>query len=116
QEDLTTSLMLNICSLKLLVKQCSFNKYHYDRINQLKTSLLNLSSSQSLFISCLIPHSSITRYELLNNLTNLQLSFDTLRSSYIETRLYLIKDTCQSSKIIQSEDHLLHSFFHCKVY
>ncbi|CAF4795230.1 unnamed protein product, partial [Rotaria sp. Silwood2] len=111
QEDLTTSLMLSICSLKLLVKQCSFNKYHYDCVNQLKTSLVNLSSSQSLFISCLIPHSSITRYELLNNLTNLQLSFDTVRSSYIETRLHLIKDTFQSSKIIQSEDHLLHLFF-----
>ncbi|CAF3254720.1 unnamed protein product [Rotaria sp. Silwood2] len=112
QEDLTTSLMLNICSLKLLVQQCSFNKYHYACVNQLKTSLLNLSSSQSLFISCLIPHSSsITRYELLNNLTNLQLSFDTVRSSYIETRLHLIKDTFQSSKIIQSDDHLLHSFF-----
>ncbi|CAF4332394.1 unnamed protein product, partial [Rotaria sp. Silwood2] len=112
QEDLTTSLMLNICSLKLLVQQCSFNKYHYACVNQLKTSLLNLSSSQSLFISCLIPHSSsITRYELLNNLTNLQLSFDTVRSLYIETRLHLIKDTFQSSKIIQSDDHLLHSFF-----
>ncbi|CAF4444316.1 unnamed protein product, partial [Rotaria sp. Silwood2] len=78
---------------------------------QLKTSLLNLSTCQSLFISSLIPHSSITRHELLNNLTNLQLSYDRVRSSYIETRLNLIKDRFQSSKIIQSEDHLSHSFF-----
>ncbi|CAF3136587.1 unnamed protein product [Rotaria sp. Silwood2] len=111
QEDLTSSLMFNICSLQLIVKQCSFNKYHYDCVKQLKTSLLNLSTCQSLFISSLIPHSSITRHELLNNLTNLQLSYDTVRSSYIETRLNLIKDRFQSSKIIQSEDHLSHSFF-----
>jgi hypothetical protein len=103
--------MLNICSLEWVVKQYQFNEYHNECINELKISLLNLSSCQSSFISCLIPHSSITRYEITNNLTNLQLSFDSVRSSYIETRLHRIKNTFQSLKSIQSEDHLSHAFF-----
>jgi len=103
--------MFNICSLGLLLKQCEFNEYHNESINELKTSILNLSSYQSSFISCLISHSSITRHKLTNNLTNLQLSFDSVRSSYIETRLHQIKNTFQSSKSIQSEDHLFHAFF-----
>ncbi|CAF1360199.1 unnamed protein product [Adineta steineri] len=106
QQDLICSLILHICSLELLVKQCNFNEYHNNCMNELKSSLLNLSRCQSLFISCLIPHSSsITRDEVLNHLTNLQLSFDSVHSLYIKVRLQSIENT------FQSDDVLSHAFF-----
>ena len=103
--------MLDICSLQIVVERQQFNAYHYEYSKELRTSLLNLSSSQSSLISCLITSSSITRHLLHNHLTNLQLSFDSLRSSCIQIRLRQIKNTFQSSTSIQSEDHLSHAFF-----
>ena len=104
--------MCSICSLRIVVKQYQFNDYHNEHRNELKTSLLSLSSSQSLFVSCLSTQSLVTQDELNNRLANLQLSFDSLRSSYLKTRLRLIKNTFQpSTSTIQSEDHLAHAFF-----
>ncbi|UJR18462.1 hypothetical protein I4U23_005367 [Adineta vaga] len=110
QEDLMNTLLLHICSLQLMVKQCKFNEYHQHFINELESSLKNLSSAQTQFISNLLP-SSINHDEFQNHLLNLQTSFDSLRSAYIKARLHRIEQVFQSSTTIRSRDHLSHAFF-----
>jgi hypothetical protein len=99
--------MFNICSLKYVIKESKFPEYHNDCIKQLKSNLLNLSSCQALFIYNFISNSSINH----DQLSNLQLSYDSVRSSYISTRLHRIENYFHTSKSIESEENLSHDFF-----
>lgn len=104
-------LLIDIYSLELVVEEYQLNEYHSDCIDHLKANLLSLSSSQSLFISYFISNQLISRHELNTHVSNLQFNFDSVRSSFIQTRLHRIRHTFQSSIPIQSEDHLSHAFF-----
>ncbi len=103
--------MLHICSLQLMVNQCQFNKYHNDLINELESSIYYLNSCQSSLISSFISLKSITKDEFIYRLLNLSKSVQTVRLSYKNIRLDRIENILQSTKTIQSEDHLSHAFF-----
>lgn len=111
QEDLITSLMCHTCSIQLMVKQCSFNDYHVHYAQELRTSLLNLSSCQTKFISILISPSSITKDEFIREINNLQEAFQSVRLAYITARIHRIKHILEYELQMQSNDQLSHAFF-----
>jgi hypothetical protein len=111
QADLITSLMFHVCSLQAMVKQCSFNKYHNDLIDELQSNFSEFITCQSLVIEDLISPCSITRQIFHNHLTNLQSTLNCLNSAYKQVRLRRIEDVLQSGNKTQSEDHLSHAFF-----
>jgi hypothetical protein len=94
-----------------MVNQCQFNKYHNDLINELESSIYYLNSCQSSLISSFISLKSITKDEFIYRLLNLSKSVQTVRLSYKNIRLDRIENILQSTKTIQSEDHLSHAFF-----
>ena len=111
QNDLMSSLLLHVCSLQSMVKQCKFNEYHNNCVNELESSLINLNSSQTIIVSNLLPSSLINQEEFKNHLLNFHTNFDLLRSAYIKARLHQIENVFQSSKTTDSHDHLSHAFF-----
>ncbi|CAF4619324.1 unnamed protein product [Rotaria sp. Silwood2] len=111
KEDFITSLMFNVCSLQLMVKHCSFNDYHNDFASKLESSLLHLSSCQSIVVSSLVSSPTVTQDEFTHQLTYLQEAYKSLRSDYVKARLQRIQHVFESSTIIQFEDHLSHTFF-----
>ena len=111
QEDLITSLMIHVCSLEFMVKNCSFNDYHRDFVYELESSLLRVSTCQSMVISSLISPSNITNEEFSQQLIDLQSAFDSVRKAYISARLYRVRHVLEFGSTIQSEDHLSHAFF-----
>jgi hypothetical protein len=94
-----------------MVNQCQFNKYHNDLINELESSIYYLNSCQSSLISSFISSKSITKDEFIYRLLNLSKSVQTVRLSYKNIRLDRIENILQTTKTIQSEDHLSHAFF-----
>jgi hypothetical protein len=111
QENLISSLMINISSLQLMVNQCRFNEYHHDLINGLESSIYYLNSCQSSLISSFISSKSITKDQFIYRLKNLSNAVETVRLSYKNIRLYHTENLLQSTKTIQLEDHLSHAFF-----
>jgi len=94
-----------------MVKQCSFNDYHHDFTHELESSLLNVSSRQSIVVSSLISPSSITKDDFTQQIVNLEEAFKSLRSAYIAARLHRVKHVLEFATKIQSEDQLSHAFF-----
>lgn len=94
-----------------MVKNCSFNEYHRDFVHELQTSLLRVSTYQSMVISSLISPVHVTKEEFTRQLTDLQEEFTSLRKSYISARLYRVRHVLEFGSTIQSEDHLSHAFF-----
>jgi hypothetical protein len=94
-----------------MVKDCSFNDYHDDFTNELKSSLLHVSSCQSIIVSSLISPSSVSKDDFTNQIINFQEAFKLLRSAYISARLYRVKHVLEFATKIQAEDHLSHAFF-----
>jgi hypothetical protein len=111
QEDLITALMFHVCSLQAMIRQCQFNKYHNELVDELEPNFSELTSCQSLVISAIISPSSITRDVFINRLKHLQISLDALNSAYKHVRLHRIEKVIQSGIKTQSEDHLSHTFF-----
>ncbi|CAF1053029.1 unnamed protein product [Rotaria sp. Silwood1] len=111
KEDFITSLMFHVCSLQLMVKHCSFNDYHKDFTHELESSLLHLSSCQSIVVSSLISSPSVTQEEFTQQLINLQEAYKSLRLAYIKARLQQVQHVLESATTIKFEDHLSHIFF-----
>jgi len=103
--------MAHVCSLELMIKQCSFNDYHHHFTYELETSLLHVSSCQSVVVSSLTSSSSITKDHFNQQIVNLQQAFKSLRSAYATARIHRVKHVLESATKIQSEDHLSHAFF-----
>ncbi|CAF1673785.1 unnamed protein product, partial [Rotaria sordida] len=103
--------MFHVCSLQLMVNECSFNDYHRNFTYELKLSLLHLSSCQSIVISSLISSSSVTKDDFINQIINLQEAFKLLCTAYIATFRLQVKYVLEFKTTIQSEDYLSHAFF-----
>ena len=103
--------MCHVCSLELMVKGCSFNDYHQDFTNAVKSSLLNLSSCQSSVVSSLISPSSVTNDDFTHQIINLQETFKSLRSAYVAARVRRVEQALKFATTLQSEDSLSHAFF-----
>lgn len=103
--------MCHICSIQLMVKQCLFNDYHLHFAHELQTSLLHLSSCQSIFISSWMSSSSITKDEFTHQIINLQKALTSLRSDFIAARLHRVKHILEDAREMHSEDLLSHAFF-----
>ncbi len=103
--------MCHVFSLQWMVKQCSFNDYHHDFTHELESSLLHVSSCQSIVVSSLISPSSITKDDFTHQIVNLEEAFKSLRSAYIAARLHRVKHVLEFATKIDSEDQLSHAFF-----
>ncbi|CAF4327257.1 unnamed protein product [Rotaria sordida] len=103
--------MFHVCSLQLMVNECSFNDYHRNFTYELKSSLLHLSSCQSIVVSSLISPSSVTKDDFINQIINLQEAFKLLCTAYIATSRHQVKHVLKFKTTIQSEDYLSHAFF-----
>jgi hypothetical protein len=94
-----------------MVKDCSFNDCHQGFTHELNSSLLNLSSCQSIVVSSLISPSSVTTDDFTQQIINLQEAFKSLRSAYIAARVRRVEQALEFATTIQSEDSLSHAFF-----
>ena len=111
EEDLISTLMFHVGSLQSMVKECPFNKYHNDLIDELQPNISQLMSSQSKVISGLVSPSSMARETFIDHLTNLQTALMSLNSAYKEARLHHIEAVLRAEMQTPSGDHLSHAFF-----
>ncbi len=94
-----------------MVTNCSFNDFHHDFTDELESSLLHISSCQSIVISSLISPSSVTKDDFTYQLNNLQEALISIRFAYNAARLHRVEHVIQSATTLQSEDTLSHAFF-----
>jgi hypothetical protein len=111
QEDLITSLMFHVCSLQAMVKECQFNKYHNDLVDELDLKFSELISCQSMLVEGLISVPPIKIDDFSNRLVSFQEAIDSLNLGYKQVRLRRIEEVFESGVKTQSEDHLSHAFF-----
>ena len=111
QDDLISSLMFHVCSLSLMVKQCSINEYHGHFVKELEVHLLQVTDCQSKVVLALTTFPSPDRTVLSGYRTDLEQALSSLRKAYISARLRRIEHVLGSGKTIQSDDHLSHAFF-----
>ncbi|CAF3844490.1 unnamed protein product [Adineta steineri] len=111
QDDLIMAWFLHVRSMELMVKQCRFNEYHRDLIQELEAKLQHICLCQSVIISTMTTSSSITKDEFFHQVSDLERAGEALRATYSEARLRRLEDALESAAIIQSEDYLSHSFF-----
>ncbi|UJR37557.1 hypothetical protein I4U23_030258 [Adineta vaga] len=111
QENFITSFMCHVGSLQLMIKNCSFNEYHHDFTYEIKSSLLHLSTCQSIIVSSLMSPSSMAKDDFARQIIDLREAFTKLRSAYIDVRLHRVEYVLQTTATIQSEDSLSHAYF-----
>jgi uncharacterized membrane protein YccC len=105
------SFLLHVRSIHLMVKQCQFNEYHSDLIQEVESSLLLLCSCQSSVISAITSSSLITKDDFARRLSDLRQAAEELRSAYSQARLHRVEYALESATTIRSDDHLTHAFF-----
>lgn len=103
--NLLSSLMFHASSLQLMIRQCSFNRYHHDLRITLESSLIFLNSCQSSLIAAMTSSQHVTEEKCNYILTNLQTAIDFVRISYKKAHRN------QSEIDNQSDDYLAHAFF-----
>ncbi|CAF1403007.1 unnamed protein product [Adineta steineri] len=111
QENLVTSLFLHVRSMQSMVKQCHFNEYHTDLTRDIRESLLNLCSCQSIIINNITKHTLITKGEFMHYVSDLYQAHQKLSKTYRDTGFHRLEYAVISGTTIKSEDYLGHSFF-----
>jgi len=111
QEDLITKFMFHVCSLQSMVKQCSFNYYHNNLVDELHLHITEFLSCQSKVINAFVSPSTVTCDEFLELLNNLHQAMESLNAAYTQVRLQFIRRVIETKIKTKSEDHLAHTFF-----
>jgi hypothetical protein len=97
--------------MQSMVKQCQFNEYHTDLTRDVRESLLDLCSCQSIIINNIAKHTSITKDQFTGHISDLNQTRRELNTAYGNSRLYRFEYALISDTTIRSEDHLGHAFF-----
>ncbi|CAF1354282.1 unnamed protein product [Rotaria sordida] len=111
ESNLLNTLMYNVCSLKLMLTECQYNEYYNKLIDELETNIYYLNSYQTSLISYFISRKSLRKHEFNYRLLNLLKSVELVRLLYKNIHSHKIENILQSTKKLQSKDHLSHAFF-----